>query len=296
MSQNTDCSAAGFSEIEKKAQRNEKIRKTVTYILLTFWSVIVLFPFYWMILTSVKSYSTYNAEYVPKLYTLAPTLQNYRDAFTAVSLGRYFVNTLIFTVVTTALMMIVTVLSAYAFARLRFPGKNLVFTLFLSLMMIPNELVIITNFVTITNAGLRNTYMGLILPSVASVFYIYLLKENFEQIPEELYKAAKVDGTSDFKYLWKVMIPICQPTMVTIAILKVIECWNSYVWPRLITDDEAYFLVSNGIQEIRENGFGRENIPAMMAAVVVISVPLIVLFLIFHKKIMAGVSRGGTKG
>ena len=296
MSQNTDFSAAGFSEIEKKAQRNEKIRKTVTYILLTFWSVIVLFPFYWMILTSVKSYSTYNAEYVPKLYTLAPTLQNYRDAFTSVSLGRYFVNTLIFTVVTTALMMIVTVLSAYAFARLRFPGKNLVFTLFLSLMMIPNELVIITNFVTITNAGLRNTYMGLILPSVASVFYIYLLKENFEQIPEELYKAAKVDGTSDFKYLWKVMIPICQPTMVTIAILKVIECWNSYVWPRLITDDEAYFLVSNGIQEIRENGFGRENIPAMMAAVVVISVPLIVLFLIFHKKIMAGVSRGGTKG
>ena len=296
MSQNTDFSAAGFSEIEKKAQRNEKIRKTFTYILLTFWSVIVLFPFYWMILTSVKSYSTYNAEYVPKLYTLAPTLQNYRDAFTAVSLGRYFVNTLIFTVVTTALMMIVTVLSAYAFARLKFPGKNLVFTLFLSLMMIPNELVIITNFVTITNAGLRNTYMGLILPSVASVFYIYLLKENFEQIPEELYKAAKVDGTSDFKYLWKVMIPICQPTMVTIAILKVIECWNSYVWPRLITDDEAYFLVSNGIQEIRENGFGRENIPAMMAAVVVISVPLIVLFLIFHKKIMAGVSRGGTKG
>ena len=296
MSQNTDFSAAGFSEIEKKAQRNEKIRKTVTYILLTFWSVIVLFPFYWMILTSVKSYSTYNAEYVPKLYTLAPTLQNYRDAFTAVSLGRYFVNTLIFTVVTTALMMIVTVLSAYAFARLKFPGKNLVFTLFLSLMMIPNELVIITNFVTITNAGLRNTYMGLILPSVASVFYIYLLKENFEQIPEELYKAAKVDGTSDFKYLWKVMIPICQPTMVTIAILKVIECWNSYVWPRLITDDEAYFLVSNGIQEIRENGFGRENIPAMMAAVVFISVPLIVLFLNFHKKIMAGVSRGGTKG
>ena len=258
--------------------------------------MIVLFPFYWMLLTSVKSYSSYNSEYVPQLYTLSPTLQNYFDAFTAVSLGRYFLNTLLFTVVTTALMMVVTVLAAFAFARLRFRGKDLLFTLFLSLMMIPNELVIITNFVTITNAGLRNTYMGLILPSVTSVFYIYLLKENFEQIPEELYKAAKVDGTSDFKYLWKVMLPICQPTMVTIAILKVIECWNSYVWPRLITDDEAYFLVSNGIQEIRENGFGRENIPAMMAAVVVISIPLIVLFLIFHKKIMAGVSRGGTKG
>ena len=293
MSQNT---VNDFSAIERQAQRNEKIRKTVTYVLLALWAVVVLFPFYWMILTSVKSYSAYNSEYVPRLFTDAPTLQNYSDAFTAVSLGRYFANTLIFTLVTTVLMMAVTVLAAFAFARLKFKGKNLLFTLFLSLMMIPNELVIITNFVTITNAGLRNTYMGLILPSVTSVFYIYLLKENFEQIPEELYKAAKVDGTSDFKYLWKVMIPICQPTMVTIAILKVIECWNSYVWPRLITDDEAYFLVSNGIQEIRENGFGRENIPAMMAAVVVISIPLIVLFLIFHKKIMAGVSRGGTKG
>ena len=162
--------------------------------------------------------------------------------------------------------------------------------------MIPNELVVITNFVTITNLGLRNTFSGLILPSIASVFYIYLLKENFEQVPEELYKAAKVDGTSDLKYLFKVMMPICQPTIVTIAILKIIECWNAYVWPRLITDNQAYFLVSNGIQEIRENGFGRENIPAMMAAVVVISVPLIVLFLVFHKKIMEGVSRGGTKG
>ena len=296
MDQNKDLIAADFSRIEKRAQRNERIRKILTYTLLSLWALIVLFPFYWMLLTSVKSYSAYNSEYVPQLYTLSPTLQNYFDAFTAVSLGRYFLNTLIFTVITTALMMFVTILAAFAFARLKFRGKDLLFTLFLSLMMIPNELVIITNFVTITNAGLRNTYMGLILPSVTSVFYIYLLKENFEQIPEELYKAAKVDGTSDFKYLWKVMIPICQPTMVTITILKVIECWNSYVWPRLITDDEAYFLVSNGIQEIRENGFGRENIPAMMAAVVVISIPLIVLFLIFHKKIMEGVSRGGTKG
>ncbi len=211
-------------------------------------------------------------------------------------LARYFTNTLIFTLGTTALMMFVTVLAAFAFARLNFRGKNLAFVIFLSLMMIPNELVVITNFVTVTNAGLRNTFMGLILPSVTSVFYIYLLKENFAQIPDELYYAAKVDDTSDLKYLFKVMIPICRPTLITITILKVIECWNSYVWPRLITDDQLYFLVSNGIQEIRENGFGRENIPAMMAAVVVISVPLIILFLIFHKKIMEGVARGGTKG
>ena len=280
-----------------KRERQRKLAgRIAVYALLTLWALMVLFPFYWMVLTSIKSYSAYNSEYVPKFIAEAPTLQNYFDAFTAVPLARYFLNTLVFTVGTTALMLTVTVLAAFAFARLDFKGKNLVFTLFLALMMIPSELVIITNFQTVTNLGMRNTYQGLILPSVTSVFYIYLLKENFEQIPDELYKAAKVDGTSDFKYLTKVMIPICRPTIITVVILKVIECWNSYVWPRLITDDKAYFLVSNGIQEIRENGFGRENIPAMMAAVVVISVPLIVLFLIFRKKIMAGVSRGGTKG
>jgi len=285
-----------YSKIEKNAKARKTVINVITYALLIFWAVIVLFPFYWMLLTSVKSYSSYNSEYIPKFYTLSPTLQNYVDAFTTVPLGRYFTNTVIFTVVTTAIMLVVITFAAFAFARLDFKGKNIAFVIFLSLMMIPNELVVITNFVTITNLNLRNTFPGLILPSVTSVFYIYLLKENFEQIPDSLYYAAKVDGTSDLKYLLKVMIPISKPTLITITILKVIECWNSYVWPRLITDDENYYLVSNGIQEIRENGFGRENIPAMMAAVVVISVPLIVLFLIFRNKVMEGVSRGGTKG
>ena len=285
-----------FERLGRSARARRAVSHGVIYALLTVWGLIVLFPFYWMLLYSVKSYSAYNSEYIPQLITLSPTLENYAEAFTAVPLARYFTNTLIFTLVTTALMLIVTILAAFAFARLRFRGKNAAFVVFLSLMMIPNELVIITNFVTITNLGLRNTFTGLILPSVASVFYIYLLRENFAQVPDELYYAAKVDNTSDLKYLFKVLIPICKPTIITITILKVIECWNSYVWPRLITDNEAYYLVSNGIQEIRENGFGRENIPAMMAAVVVISVPLIVLFLIFHKKIMAGVARGGTKG
>ena len=285
-----------FEKIRRTSARRSAIVKTLTYILLGVWAVMVLFPFYWMVLTSIKSYGSYNSEWIPKFYATQPTLENYRSAFTAVPLGRYILNTLIFTLVTTFLMIAVIVFAAFAFAKLEFKGRDLVFTGFLALMMIPNELVIITNFQTITNLGLRNTFTGLILPSVTSVFYIYLLKENFEQIPDSLYKAAKVDGTSDIKYLFKVMIPICRPTIVTVIILKVIECWNSYVWPRLITDDAAYFLVSNGIQEIRENGLGRENIPAMMAAVVVISVPLVVLFLIFRKKIMAGVSRGGTKG
>lgn len=285
-----------YEKIEKHSQNRKRAAGIVTYTLLTLWALMVLFPFYWMILTSVKSYSAYNSEYIPKFFTLSPTLKNYADAFTAVPLGRYFLNTTIFTLVTTAVMLVVITLAAFAFARLEFKGKNIVFVLFLSLMMIPNELVIITNFVTITNLDMRNSFPGLILPSITSVFYIYLLKENFEQIPDSLYYAAKVDGTSDLKYLLKVMIPISKPTLITITILKVIECWNSYVWPRLITDDANYFLVSNGIQEIRENGFGRENIPAMMAAVVVISAPLILLFLVFRKKIMAGVSRGGMKG
>ena len=285
-----------FSSIQRGKATRKKVMKGITYTFLGFWALAVLYPFYWMVLTSIKSYGNYNAEFIPKFFTLSPTLENYFSAFAAVPLADYFVNTIIFTLITTAIMLVVTILAAFAFARLEFRGKNLAFTLFLALMMIPTELVVITNFVTITNADLRNTFPGLILPSVASVFYIYLLKENFAQIPDELYLAAKVDGTTDLKYLWKVMIPICKPTIITITILKVIECWNSYVWPRLITDDPNFFLVSNGIQEIRENGFGRENIPAMMAAVVAISVPLSVLFLLFRNKIMEGVSRGGTKG
>ena len=277
-------------------ERNKKIVKGFTYAMLAVWSLIVIFPFFWMILTSIKSYGSYNAESTPKFYPTDPTFDNYITAFTSVPLLDYFINTLIYTLVTTALMLAVTILAAFAFARINFKGKNLAFTLFLSLMMIPNELVVITNYVTVTNLDLRNTFTGLILPSVASVFYIYLLKENFSQIPDELYLAAKVDGTTDMKFLLKVVVPMCKPTVITVVILKVIECWNSYVWPRLVTDDSDYFLVSNGIQAIRESGFGRQNIPGMMAAVVAVSVPLIILFLVFRKKIMAGVSRGGLKG
>lgn len=296
MDHQTQQTSRSYAQLERQNKIKNNILRGVTYFFLGLWALIVLFPFYWMVLTSVKSYGAYNSEYIPRFFTLSPTLENYKEAFTAVPLGKYLLNTTLFTLCTTALMLVVVTLAAFAFARLQFKGKQIAFVGFLSLMMIPNELVIITNFVTITNLDMRNTFQGLILPSVMSVFYIYLLKENFEQIPDSLYRAAKVDGTSDFKYLIKVMIPISKPTLVTITILKVIECWNSYVWPRLITDDQVYFLVSNGIQEIRENGFGRENVPAMMAAVVVISVPLILLFLAFRRKIMDGVSRGGTKG
>ena len=285
-----------YLQLEKKTKIKNTVSKVVIYFFLAFWAILVLFPFYWMILSSLKSYAQYNGERIPKFFTLYPTLQNYKEAFTTVPLMKYFGNTVLFAVITTSIMLVVSTLAAFAFARLEFKGKNLVFTVFLSLMMIPNELVVITNFTTITNLDLRNTFTGLILPSVTSVFYIYLLKENFAQIPDELYYAAKVDGTSDLKYLIKVMVPISKPTIVSIVILKIIECWNSYVWPHLITDDEAYYLVSNGIQEIRESGFGRENVPAMMAAVVAISIPLIIIFLVFRNQIMTGVSKIGTKG
>ena len=285
-----------YKKIERRAIARRRWVKGFTYAMLSLWALIVLFPFYWMILTSLKSYSQYSSEFIPKFYTLAPTLENYLTAFTAVPLAKYLLNTVVFALATTAIMLVVTVLAAFGFSRMNFRGRDLAFTVFLSMMMIPSELVIITNFLTVTELNLRNTFAGLILPSVTSVFYIYLLKENFAQVPDELYWAAKVDGTSDLKYLLRVMVPICRPTLVTVTVLKVIECWNSYVWPRLITDDENYFLVSGAIQTIRESGFGRENIPAMMAAVVVVSAPLIVLFLVFRRKIMAGVARGGTKG
>lgn len=285
-----------LKQIKKQSKTINILKKVGIYSGLSLWAIAVLFPFYWMLQNSFKTFSSYNAESTPKFFPSALTFQNYVQAFTAVPLAKYMLNTLVFTLVTTVVMLIVIILAAFAFARLEFKGKNLAFTLFLALMMIPNELVIITNFVTITNMDLRNTLLGLVLPSVTSIFFLYLLKENFAQIPDELYLAAQVDGSSDFGYLVKVMVPISSPTIVTILILKVIECWNSYIWPRLITDDNTKFLISNGIQEIRENGFGRENVPAMMAAVVVISLPLIILFLVFKNRIMEGVSRGGTKG
>ncbi len=284
-----------YEEEIKRGKTKEIVKKVVLYTFLSIWGIIVLFPFYWMLITSFKSYASYNSEVVPNFIPLHATLDNYVTAFTQVRLGKYLFNTLFFSLATTALMIVVSILAAFGFSRIDFKGKDIIFTLFLALMMIPNELVIITNFATITTMNLRNTFSGLILPSVTSVFYIYLLKENFSQISDYVYYAAKVDGSSDFKYLMKIVIPISRPTIVSVLILKIIECWNSFVWPRLITSDSRYFLVSNGIQEIRENGFGRENIPAMMAAVVVISLPLIILFLVFRKQIMSGVSKSGTK-
>lgn len=285
----------------KKAKALKIIKYIIVYFFLVIWSIVVLFPFYYMIMTSFKSTADYNNEIVPKMFAtsgFSAIVDNYNKALFDYKLLQDLGNTVLFSLTTTFLMVIVVILAAFAFARLNFRGKHLVFTLFLALMMIPNELVIITNYATFTNSShdLRNTFIALILPSIMSVFYVYLLRQNFMQVPDSLYYAAKVDGTSDFKYLIKVLIPLSKPTIVTIIILKLIETWNSYVWPRLISTKPEYYLVSNIIEVIRSSGGGRDNIPGMMAAVVVVSLPLIILFVIFRKQIMSGVSRNGTKG
>ncbi|MCM1131443.1 MAG: carbohydrate ABC transporter permease [Roseburia sp.] len=276
--------------------KNKVIRNIFIYILLSVWAILVIFPFFWMILTSFKTYSAYNSETTPQFFVLKPTFDNYISAWTVAKLGQYMLNTIIFSITTTLLMVFVSLLAAFAFARLDFKGKNIVFVLFLAMMMVPNELVIITNYVSIVNLDWRNTFTGLILPSILSVFYIYLLRQNFMQVSDDVYFAAKVDGTSDFKYLWKILVPLSKPTIITITILKLIECWNSYVWPRLITTDKDFYLVSNGIQLIKEQSMGKADIPGMMAAVVCVSLPLLLLFIAFRKQIMSGVARSGSKG
>lgn len=272
------------------------ILKIIIYVLLFIWSIFVLFPFYWMILTSIKTVASYNAETIPQFIPSPATFDNYIKAWTTVKLSRYMLNTAIYAIVTTGIMIIVTSLAAFAFARINFTGKNIIFTLYLAMMMIPNELVIITNYTTAVNLGWRNSFTGLILPSVLSIFYIYLLRQNFMQVSDNIYYAAKIDGSSDLGYLGRILLPLSKPTIVSIVILKLIECWNSFVWPRLVTTDSNYFLISNGIEEIKSAGFGRADIPAMMAAVTMVSLPLLALFAIFRKQIMSGVVRTGTKG
>lgn len=285
-----------YKALENKEKQKNIVLLILIYLFLIIAALSVLFPFYWMIVTSFKTLADYTQESVPAFIPTTVTFENYITAWVSVSLGRYMINTVIFSLTTTAILVIVCILAAFAFARLQFYGKNFVFTVFLATMMIPMELFTITNYATIVNLNLRNTFVGLIFPSVISVFYIYLLRQNFMQVPDKIYYAAKVDGTTDLKYLFKMLVPLSKPTIISIAILKFIECWNSYVWPRLITTDESKFLISNGIQTLRTSGFGRENIPAMMAAVVCVSIPLLVLFAVFRKQIMSGVSRSGLKG
>ena len=269
--------------------------KFFTYAFLIAMAVIVLFPFYWMIISSLKSLEEYRLN-VPTFWPQKILLSNYAEAFTTASLGRLFYNTMIVGVVSTLLSLIITVLSAFAFARLEFKGRETMFALLLATMMIPGELFTITNYSTVTQLGWMNTYTVLIVPFLVSMFYIYLLRQNFLQIPNELYLAAKVDGTGDFKYLWKVMVPLSLPTLISITILKMMGAWNSYIWPRLVANDEAHRMITNGLRNAFTDTTGDVNYPVQMAAVALVSAPLFLVFVFLRKYIMAGVSRSGIKG
>ena len=269
--------------------------KFFTYAFLILMAVIVLFPFYWMIISSLKSLAEYRLN-VPTFWPQRILLSNYAEAFTTASLGRLFYNTMIVGVVSTLLSLVITVLSAFAFARLEFKGRDAMFGLLLATMMIPGELFTITNYSTVTQLGWMNTYTVLIVPFLVSVFYIFLLRQNFMQIPNELYLAAKVDGTSDLKYLWKVMVPLSLPTLISITILKMMGAWNSYIWPRLVANDEAHRMITNGLRNAFTETTGDVNYPVQMAAVAIVSAPLFLVFVFLRKYIMAGVSRSGIKG
>ena len=266
-----------------------------TYLFLMIMALIVLFPFYWMIISSLKTLEEYRMS-TPTFWPKTIMLSNYLDAFTTGGLGRLFLNTMYVGIVSTILSLIITVLSAFAFARLEFKGKDALFAALLATMMIPGELFTITNYATVTTFGWINTYTVLIVPFLVSVFYIYLLRQNFLQIPNELYLAAKVDGTSDLKYLWKVMIPLAMPTLISITILKMMGAWNSYVWPRLVANDEAHRLITNGLRNAFTATTGDVNYPVQMAAVAIVSAPLFLVFVFLRKYIMKGVSRSGIKG
>ena len=266
-----------------------------TYLFLSLMALIVLFPFYWMIISSLKTLDEYRMS-TPTFWPRVIMLSNYLEAFTTANLGRLFLNTMYVGLVSTILSLVITILTAFAFARLEFKGKETLFALLLATMMIPGELFTITNYSTVTTLGWINTYTVLIVPFLVSVFYIYLLRQNFLQIPNELYLAAKVDGTSDWKYLWKVMVPLALPTLISITILKMMGAWNSYIWPRLVANDEAHRMITNGLRNAFTATSGDVNYPVQMAAVALVSAPLFLVFVFLRKYIMSGVSRSGIKG
>ncbi len=284
-----------MNDVTSKQRVARVVGKILIYLFLAVMAVVVLFPFYWMINSSLKSLEEYRLS-MPTFWPRHILWTNYRDAFTTAQLGRLFLNTLYVGVVSTILSLVITVLSAFAFARLEFKGKGILFAGLLATMMIPGELFTITNYSTVTNFGWINTYTVLIVPFLVSVFYIYLLRQNFLQIPDELYLAAKVDGTSDLKYLWTVMIPLSLPTLISITILKMMGAWNSYIWPRLVANDEAHRLITNGLRNAFTEASGDINYPVQMAAVALVSLPLFLVFVFLRKYIMKGVSRSGIKG
>ena len=287
--------ARDIEKVSTSQMIGKSLAKIGTYTFLLIMALIVLFPFYWMIISSLKTLPEYR-QAIPTFWPKQMMFSNYSEAFTTANLGNLFMNTLFVGLVSTILSLVITVLSAFAFARLEFKGKETLFGALLATMMIPGELFTITNYITVSELGWMNSFTALIVPFLVSVFYIYLLRQNFMQIPNELYLAAKVDGTTDLKYLWKVMIPLALPTLISITILKMMGAWNSYIWPKLVANDKAHQMITNGLRNAFTDTSGQANYPVQMAAVAIVSAPLFLVFLFLRKYIMFGVSRSGIKG
>lgn len=290
----------------KRSQRiGHIVMMVITYAFILFLALVMIFPFYWMIITSLKQRS----EIVATTQTFFPTIvmwSNYVYVFQVFDFGTYMINTIVVAIFSTIGTLLTTIFAAFAFARLKFKGREPLFMLFLMTMMIPGEMMVISNFITVASFGwigegqtLMDAYAAMIVPFWVSVFYIYLLRQNFKQIPNELYLAAKVDGKSDWSFLWKVMVPLAAPTLISITILKFMGTWNSYVWPQLVTLNEDYKLISNGLRGssfVNNDAGGQVEYGYQMAATVLVTVPLFLLFVFFRKYIMRGVGRAGIKG
>ncbi len=287
-----------MQQVSAKQRVTKALVQVGLYLFLGIMALIVVFPFYWMIISSLKTLDEYR-QINPTFFPNEFHWQNYANAFNKANMGRLFLNTVYVGVVSTLSSVVITILAAFAFSRLEFKGKNALFGFLLATMMIPGELFTITNYITVNRLDWMNTYTVLIVPFLVSVFYIYLLKQNFQQIPNELYLAAKIDGTTDFKYLCKVMVPLALPTIISITILKMMGAWNSYMWPKLVANDDLHKLITNGLREMdfsEDGNQGRIDYPRQMAAVTMVSIPLFLVFVFLRKYIMKGVSRSGIKG
>ena len=299
----------GYQKSAKVMAKRHKVMKTIglvlTYAALVFLTVVALFPFYWMIITSLKSEHEFNATDVTYFPIEGIAFENYVAVFKNFNFLKYFGNTLVVILISTGITLVLTIFAAFAFSKLKFRGRDTLFFVFLSAMMIPTELLVTTNYLTMYKYGLLQggrfaTYLAIMLPFLVNIFYIYLLRQNFMQIPNELYLASKVDGKSDWQFLWKVMVPIASPTIVTLLILKVISTWNAYAWPSMVIRNEDYAIVTVGLKDFADFSVDgdpeRQMETLKMAGVSLVTIPLILLFICFRKYIMRGVSKAGIKG
>ena len=273
-------------------QKNN-FRVAIKYFLLVIFAIITVFPFYWMISSSLKS----GFEVIQTPPTMLPEnvmWSNYSTAFSMAPFGRYFINTIIVTVLSIVSTVVISILSAFAFSHLEFKGRDLIFSIFIASMMIPGEVLIVNNFKTISNLGMIDTYTSLFIPYAASVLYIYMLREFFLTVPKSLYYAAKIDGAGDWKFLWKVLVPIAKPSIITISILVGINSWNAFLWPLLVTNNENMRVLATGLTAFQSDAGNQYEL--LMAASSIITVPIVGVYVFLHKKIMNGISLGGTKG